>query len=121
VPLDGVFGASYALLESTGEGWQAELRRIPLDYDALFAEFERQHWIDRFGVVGQLAVEEFRTARPRIHPFLMWRKRFHSEASISWGLLEEFAAVNPLDYTTPAYLLNTNDPPTHVIASSNRQ
>jgi predicted phosphodiesterase len=121
VPLDGVFSASYAVLEGNGDGWQAELRRIPFDYDALFAEFERQQWVTRFGVVGQLAVEEFRTARPRIYPFLVWRKRYHPGADITWELLEEFAAVDPFDYTPPAYLLNTTIPSTHLNASLDAQ
>jgi predicted phosphodiesterase len=105
VPLDGVFGASYALLEGDAQGWQAELRRIPFDYEPLFAEFERLHWVEEFGAVGQLAVEEFRTARPQINPFLVWRKQHHPDAKITRELLEEFQKVDPIDYTVSAYLL----------------
>ncbi|HUS15439.1 MAG TPA: metallophosphoesterase [Chloroflexia bacterium] len=104
VPLDGIFGAAYAILEGSPAGWQAEIRRIPFDYEALFATFRARQWVERYGVGGRLAVEEFRTARPWIHPFLVWRQRHHPGAPITEELLGEFWTVDPAVYTTSAYL-----------------
>src|SRR5260221_9861561 len=64
VPLDGVPGvASYMLLEGNVQGWQATPRRVHYDMTPLFREFERTEFVKCCGVVGALAVEEYRTAR----------------------------------------------------------
>lgn len=107
VPLDRMFSASYLIMDGTSAGWTATFRRVPFDYGPLYRAFERQHFVEECGVVGELVVAEFRTARPQIHPFMMWRKRHHPNAPLSTGLLSEFYKVDSDDYNAPAYRLDT--------------
>ena len=103
VPLDGVFAASYMLMEGTVRGWQADLRRVPFDYEPIFTELERQRFVEVCGVVGHLVLAEFKTALPHVHSFLNWRKQKHTGRPLTLELLSEFAKVNPVDYADPAY------------------
>lgn len=111
VPLDGVLAASYMLMEGTPGGWRTDLRRVSFDYEPLFREFERQGFVEECGVTGHLVVEEFRTALPRVHPFLNWRKCHYPQEAFTRELLDEFARVDPLDYAAPAYRENAKQQP----------
>ena len=106
VPLDGTFCARYLLLEGDAAGWHPTFRSVAFDYEPLYQEFERQGFVDECGVMGQLVVEEFKTARLQLHPFLHWRKACHPDAPPCRELLEEFSRINKWDYTPPAYHVN---------------
>ncbi|MEP6984568.1 MAG: metallophosphoesterase family protein [Chloroflexota bacterium] len=74
-PLDGDMSASYMLLESTSDGWQATNRRVPFDNQRVLDEFERTGFADQCGVVGHLVVQEYRSARLEVLPFLEWWRK----------------------------------------------
>ena len=103
VPLDGIFGASYLVMDGVAERWKASFRRVPFNYEPLFREFERLRFVEECGLVGELAVAEFRTARPQISPFIVWREHNHPDAPLSAELLSEFYKVDSDDYNAPAY------------------
>ena len=103
VPLDGMPYGSYVLLQGTEDGWNATVRRIQLDQIPVLREFERQRFIEECGVMGQLVVEEFKTARLQVHPFLHWRHAQRPGALLSQALLDEYRDVDPNDYRPPAY------------------
>jgi predicted phosphodiesterase len=91
VPLDGSFSASYMIIESNTDGWTViAQRRVPFDVDILLREFERQQFIDRCGVQARLVVEEFRSARMRLDPFVNWLKATYPGEKISDTRLDEF-------------------------------
>ena len=103
VPLDGIFGASYAILDGTASGWQATFRRVPFDYAPLFREFERQRFIEECGIVGALVVAEFRTARPQVYPFMGWHSHTYPGLPFSEEHLAEFFNTDTDEYNPPAY------------------
>lgn len=106
VPVDGIFTASYMLLDGNEDGWRSTLRRVPFDYSPLFAEFERQRFVDECGIVGKLVVEEFRTARLQLLPFLNWRLANCPTAPFSLPLLEGFSRIDRWAYTPTEYHVN---------------
>jgi predicted phosphodiesterase len=106
VPLDGLFSASYMLLDGDASGWRPTFRRVPFDYAPLFAEFEQRRFEEHWGVIGRLVVEEYRTARMRVGPFLRWRAACRPGAPLTAALLDEFARVDIWQYTPSAYHLN---------------
>ena len=105
VPLDGQFAASYMILDGDATGWTlAEYRRIPFDYEALYAEFERQNFLDYCGVQEQLIIEEFRTARLQLHPFLMWKKAMNYTQPSTQAMVDEFLTLDDIQlYIAPEY------------------
>jgi predicted phosphodiesterase len=105
-PIDGGEGARYMLLEARDGAWRAAFRNIPYDPAPLFAEFERQRFVETCGVVGQLIVEEFQTARLRLGPFNAWRAAACPDTAIGAELLAEFAKVHVWDYIPAAYHIN---------------
>jgi predicted phosphodiesterase len=106
VPLDGLFGAGYLLLEGGPAGWKATFRRVPFDYDALYREFEQVRYADECGPVGHLIIEEARTARLQILPFLRWWREVHPDQPHSVALLELFSKIDKWQYMPPAYHVN---------------
>lgn len=114
-PIDGGDGARYMLLEARRGGWHASFRNVPYDMSPMFIVFERLRFAETCGVVGQLIIEEFRTARLRLSTFNRWRSAICPETPISTALLAEFAKVNAWDYIPRPYHLNrevTDDPRT---------
>lgn len=103
VPLDGIFSASHMILDGNAEGWRATFRRVPFDYEPLFQEFERLDFVEKFGVVGHFIVQEFKTARLQLVPFLHWHEAHCPDAPFSMALLDEFGRVNRRDYLPMAY------------------
>ena len=105
VPLDGEFSASYMILLGDQRGWQLEAhRRVPFDYDALYKKFEYDNFLGRAGVTAALVVEEFRSARLRLQPFIVWKLQNHAETPDSFELLAEFLALEDISpYVPPAY------------------
>jgi predicted phosphodiesterase len=106
VPLDGVFVARYMMLQATGAGWEPVFREIPIDNTGVLAAFEQQRFIERCGVIGQLVVDEFRTARLGVLPFLYWRAATCAGAPLAPDLLDTFAATDPWPHTPAPYHLN---------------
>lgn len=106
VPLNGIFGATYMLLDGNAHGWKATQRHVSYNYDPLYEEFERLHFVEECGVIAYLVIEEFKTARTQVYPFLNWRNRVCPSEPVSMALLEPFAQVNRWDYTDLAYHVN---------------
>lgn len=105
-PLDGEISASYMLLEGSSADWQATFRRVPFDLDPILREFERQEFVERCGVIGRLAVEDFKTARPIFLAFLRWHQACCPDTPLTDELLDKFAQVNLSDYLPAAYHIN---------------
>ena len=108
-PLDGQISASYMLLDGNADSWQATFRRVPFDLDPILREFERQGFVEQCGVVGTLAVEDFKTARPTFLAFLRWHRACCPDAPLTGELLAQFSRVNPFDYMPSAYRINLPD------------
>ena len=106
VPIDGRPGASYMLLEGNESGWHATIRRADFDDAPLFAEFERQNFIEECGVIAHLVLEEFKTHRLHIHPFVHWRSACRPDAAVDMNLLAEFKQIDPWPYIPPAFHVN---------------
>jgi hypothetical protein len=106
VPLDGELTASYALLEGDESGWQPAFYRLPYDHDAVLREFERQHFVDRFGIMAQLVVREFELARLQVLPFNLWRQQYAPDSALSAELLAAFDQVDHWAYAHPDYRVN---------------
>ena len=106
VPLDGLFSASYMILEGNENGWTPTFRRVLFDYETLFAEFERSGYTRESGPMGKLVLEVFRTARP-LFGFLRWREQHQRDFPISDELVEEYLMnCNWWEYSHPAYHIN---------------
>ncbi len=104
VPLQGELVASYLLLEGTAGGWRGTFRRVPFSNEALFAEFARQRFVARCGIIGELVLAEFQTARLQVYPFLRWRQAICPDAPFDRDTLARFRAIDPIPYLPPAYL-----------------
>ena len=106
VPLDGQFTASYMLLNGDEKGWQPTFRRVPFEYETIFQEFERIGFVEECGVIGQLIIEVFKTARPQFG-FLHWRKHNCPNEPLSMELLTEyFNKYHWSEYASKAYQIN---------------
>lgn len=103
VPLDGTFKACYMLLHAADDGWQPEFRHVSFDHSPLFKEFERQSFASRCGVMGQMVMDEFRTARVVVVPFLSWRNAECAGAPITPELYEAFKRADMQHYAPLAY------------------
>lgn len=109
VPLDGIFSASYMILEGNDRGWTPTFRRIPFDYEAVFEEFEKSGYNNESGPMGKLVVEIYRTARPLLG-FLRWREKHKPESPLTYELVEEYLAnCNWWEFAHPAYHINMNE------------
>ncbi|MDE2952041.1 MAG: metallophosphoesterase family protein [Chloroflexota bacterium] len=111
VPLDGKFSASYMILDGHAKGWElAAHRRVPFDYDPLYREFERQNFVERGGVTARLVIEEFRSARLQVHPFVLWKLKHFADRPDDFELLRAFLDLDDVgEYMPPAYR-NLNGP-----------
>jgi predicted phosphodiesterase len=103
VPLDGSFEARYVILESGGGDWRTSFRRAAYDRQPLFEEFARVGFRDHCGVVGELVLDEFRTARLRLHPFAVWRSTCYPNRSVDQAMLDEFHQIDWRPYAPSAY------------------
>jgi predicted phosphodiesterase len=102
LPMDGLSDASYLILESTGDGWQPTFRRVPVDLGTVYAEFERQRFVEKCGVIGYLIVQQFRTRRPVIVAYERWRMAHYPDSESSIELVDEFLASGKLWVNLPA-------------------
>lgn len=108
VPLDGLFSASYMILEGNEQGWTPTFRRIPFDYEAIFEEFERSGYNNDSGPMGRLVVEVYKTARPLLG-FIRWREKHRPGAPLTYDLVEEYLANwDWWEFAHPAYHINMN-------------
>jgi len=106
VPLDGIFTASYMLLEGDEHGWSPTFRRVPFDYEAVFDEFERSGYNDQSGPIGKLVVEIYKQARP-LMGFIRWQSKYKLGLPLTLELVDEFlATANWWEYSHPAYHIN---------------
>ena len=106
VPLDGKSSASYALVEGDSNGWTATFRRLPFDTGPLLAEYARTAFAEHYGVEARLVIEEFRTSRLQLHPFLMWHRECYPDMPFSLEMLAEFHQIDKWAYTPPEYHVN---------------
>lgn len=102
-PLDGNMSASYMILDSDGDGWQASHRRVAFDTQRVLDEFARTGFVEQCGVVGHLVVQEYRSARLEVLPFLEWWRKTCPDVPHTMDLLEQFSKVNKRDYMPAAY------------------
>jgi diadenosine tetraphosphatase ApaH/serine/threonine PP2A family protein phosphatase len=106
VPLDGIFSASYMLLDGNDHGWSATFRRVPFDYETIFDEFERSGYNAQSGPIGRLVVEIYKQARP-LMGFVRWREKYKPNSQLTFELVDEFlATANWWEYSHPAYHIN---------------
>lgn len=112
VPLAGRLEATYMLADTTPDGWRATLVRLPLDMTPVLAAFARADFVARCGPIGRLVIEEFRTARLQVHPYLRWKEAHHPDAETSHALVDAFLTCDPTPYLPAAYLeiLGENQP-----------
>lgn len=106
VPLTGAFHASYMLLDADGDGWRATLRQVPFDYTPLYMEYARQHFVEQYGVIAELVIREFRTARLQVHPFNHWWQARCPAEIPSMELLRRFEQDDYWAYVPAEYHLN---------------
>jgi predicted phosphodiesterase len=106
LPLEGVPGAEYMLLEGDSSGWRPEWRRVDYDAAPLFDAIERSGLVEQAGPVGELMVEEFRTNRIQVYAFVVWRNRHYPGQPFTQQLLAEFRRADRWEYTEPAYHVN---------------
>jgi predicted phosphodiesterase len=104
VPLDGQFFARYLLLDGDASGWRATFRQAPFSNEAVFAEFARQRFAEECGVIGHFVLDEFRTARLGLAPFLRWRQAVCPNAPLNDETLARFRTVDPDLYTAAHHL-----------------
>ena len=105
VPLDGERSASYMIIEGDESGWQLLAhRRIHYDMQPIFAAFSRMKFAERGGNVARLAIEEFRSARLQVLPYLSWKELQHPHAPDSPALLDDFMSIaDTRPYLPPEY------------------
>lgn len=103
VPLQGELVVSYLVLNGDSEGWHGTFRRVPIDNRAHFAAFADTGVAAKCGVIGELVLDEFRTARLQVLPFLLWQQALCPTAPFDAATLARFRAIDPLPYTPPAY------------------
>ena len=104
VPLDGQFKASYMVLEGSSQGWNVIAhRRVPFDYEPIFAEFERQRFEERCGADGRLVIEEFRTAQLRLYPFARWVQIHHPDEPRTQAMVDTFLQSDIETYVPEPY------------------
>lgn len=109
-PLDGDHSASYMILDGDHQGWELHAhRRLAYDRAPLFDEFERQRFVERCGVTARLLIDEFRCARLRLYPYLIWKQQHHAHQPDSLELYDEFGQLHDIcQYIPPAYNGLTN-------------
>jgi predicted phosphodiesterase len=110
VPLQGELIASYLLLDGDETGWRGTFRRVPFSNAAVYAEFARQKFVATCGIIGELVLAEFQTARLQVHPFLQWRQAICPDAPFDRETLTRFRQSDPLPYLPSAYRSAAADP-----------
>jgi predicted phosphodiesterase len=91
VPLDGIHGARYLILEADSTGWNPVFRHVPYDLEALMRGWHRTD--RRNSVTGRLFIEEARQARPMLYAFNQWRRTHYPHLLESPTMVDEFLAL----------------------------
>jgi len=106
MPVQGRMEATYLILDGDWTGWHATLRRVPFSAEPVLRDFGALHFAEACGVTGDLLLEEYRTARLRVAPFLSWRRQLDGEPDNEPDsvLLSRFLSeIDPWDYTPVHY------------------
>jgi predicted phosphodiesterase len=107
LPLDGRPDASYVILDSVSDMWQATFRRVPVDYTPLYAEFEQQHFVENCGVIAYLIIQQFKTSRTVINAFERWQAANCPDESVTIALVDTFLESGQMRaYISPYYRYN---------------
>jgi len=75
LPFDGDRRASYARIEWRGEGWTAQIIRLPYDYDQAEGDFFASGFMTDSGALAPLILDEFRHARSHLY---QWAQRYQA-------------------------------------------
>ena len=95
VPLDGDKRGGYMVIDGDNAGWRLVAhRRVAYDDAPLFAQFERDGFVERCGITASLVIEEFRQARLQVLPYINWKAERHPDAPESDALLAEFLSLD---------------------------
>lgn len=105
IPLDGEISASYMILDGDASGWKlVARRRVPFSNEANYARFAAQRFAERGGVTARLVIQEFRCARLRLHPYLIWKEATRPGQPDSMELMAEFLNLEDIgEFTLPDY------------------
>ena len=107
LPLNGIIGADYAILDGNAHGWTVTQRHIDYDKTPLFAEFERIEHVKHHGSTGYLAIEEFRQSRPFIYGYHRWKANERADIPDTVDLAKEYIASGVCwEYVHPEYRMN---------------
>ena len=71
---DGDMRAAYAQIVYDGQGWQAEIMRVPYDYERTARDFELSGYMREAGVCAPIVYKEFQTSRPYLGS---WYRRYN--------------------------------------------
>lgn len=61
---DGDIRAAYAQIRYTSQGWQAEIIRLPYDYERTARDFELSGYMTEAGICAPIVYKEFLNSRP---------------------------------------------------------
>ena len=73
LPFDGDQRAAYAQLEWTGQGWQAEIVRVPYDLSAAADDFSETGFLSEGGPLAEIILTELKLGWPQLNH---WFRRF---------------------------------------------
>ena len=105
MPIAGLMESTYLILDGNWDGWHATQCRIPFDPTPVLRDFEQLGFVEFCGATGALVLEEYRTSRLHVVPFLTWRKQFPDETEDK--LLARFTReIDPWEYTPTEYHVN---------------
>ncbi len=105
-PLQGKPEASYMILRGNVAGWSADIRTVPFDLERVLHAFRAQGFIEECGAIGELVVDEFRTSKLQVVPFLVWRQATCPHADFDHNLVERFRSIDARAYTPEPYILD---------------
>ena len=107
MPLDGLAGASYAILDGDADGWRATFRRVDYDRAPIFEQFDRIGFDASVDRVARLIMEEFRSFRPNVYSFHQWCRHHVPDQPFSDALIDTFLqAPDRWAFLQPHYHLN---------------
>jgi predicted phosphodiesterase len=105
MPLMGLNESNYLILDGDWSGWRGILRCVPFDAEPVLRDFERLGFAEYCGATGTLVLEEYRTSRLRVLPYLAWRKQY-SDQPDSVLLPRFLAEIDMWAYTPIPYHIN---------------
>ena len=105
IPLDGLPRASYMIIDGDHTSWTlAAHRRVAFEHKPIYDAFDKQRFVQRCGVTARLLVQEFKTARMRLWPFLQWKQRHYPDKPECVELFDQFMRLDDISpYLPPEY------------------